>query len=129
MEEIIKKQKTKIITLGGAGGQIDPSLIKISDLSRTEHDPLLSKTRKLLRQNYGFSSNIKRRFAIPCVYSTEHLTYPTGDGKTSAKKPEEASQGGLSCAGGIGSSMMVTATFGFMACAYVLKKLQKFPRF
>lgn len=119
-----KRQKIKIITIGGAGGQIEPSLIKVSDLSRTIHDPLLSKTRKLLRQNYNFPKNEKRRFAIPCVYSTEHLTYPANNGEVSANKSEDKNTG-LSCAGGIGSSIMVTATFGFTACAYVLKKLAK----
>ena len=118
-----KRRKTKIITLGGAGGQVDPALIKMSDLSRTEHDPLLSKTRKLLRQNYGFSSNTKRRFAIPCVYSSEHLHYATSSGGVSQKKSESSASNNLSCAGGLGSSVMVTASFGFMAVAYVLKKL------
>ena len=108
-----KRRKIKIITVGGAGGQIDPSLIKVSDLSRTEHDPLLSKTRKLLRQNFGFSSNIKRRFAVPCVYSTEHLK----------RSPRQTNNMALSCAGGLGSSVMVTASFGFIAAAFVLKKL------
>jgi len=118
-----KRQKIKIITLGGAGGQIAPALIKIADLSRTEHDPLLSKTRKLLRQNYGFSSNPKRRFAIPCVFSTEHLRYSTIAGDISSEKPENTNANDLSCAGGLGSSVMVTASFGFMAVAYVLKKI------
>jgi len=120
-----KRQKIKIITLGGAGGQIDPALIKTADLSRTEHDPLLSKTRKLLRQNYGFSTNTKRRFSVPCVFSTEHLRYATATGETSSKKSEtEGSKSkDLSCAGGLGSSVMVTASFGFMATAYVLKKI------
>jgi len=108
-----KRQKIKIVTLGGAGGQIDPTLIKVSDLSRTEHDPLLSKTRKLLRQNYGFSKNIKRRFSVPCVYSTEHL-----------KRSQSALNGqGLSCAGGLGSSVMVTSSFGFIAVSLVLKHI------
>ncbi len=108
-----KHQKIKIITLGGAGGQLDPTLINISDLSRAKHDPLLSKTRKLLRQNYGFSRNIKRRFSVPCVYSTEHL-----------KRPQTPPSGqGLSCAGGLGSSVMVTSSFGFIAVSLVLKQL------
>ena len=118
-----KRQKVKIITLGGAGGQIDLSSIKIADLSRTEHDPLLSKTRKLLRQNYGFSRNPKRRFSIPCVFSSEHLCYSTLDGNVSQNKSESNTGNDLSCAGGLGSSVMVTASFGFMAVAYVLKKL------
>lgn len=121
-----KRHKIKIITLGGAGGQTDPSLIKISDLSKTAHDPLLSKTRKLLRQDYGFSSNIKRRFAIPCVFSPEHLKYATLSGEMSNHKPIGSSQeNNLSCAGGIGSSVMVTASFAFIAVSYVLGKIAK----
>ena len=117
-----KRQKIKIITLGGAGGQTDPSLLQISDLNKTQHDPLLSKTRKLLRQKYGFTTNIKRRFSIPCVYSTEHIKYATLSGDISNDKTK-ANKTDLSCAGGIGSSVIVTASFGFMATAYVLKKL------
>jgi len=120
-----KRKKIKIITLGGAGGQTNPSLIKITDLSKTEHDPLLSKTRKLLRQEYSFTTNIKRRFSIPCVYSTEHLKYLTPTGEITTYKTETDETTGLSCAGGIGSSVMVTASFGFMAAAYVLDKLAK----
>jgi len=112
-----KRRKIPIITLGGAGGQTNPELIKSADLSRTIHDPLLSKTRKLLRQKYGFSSNTKRRFSIPCVYSTEHMKTPSG---SSSDKDSKAN---LSCTGGIGSSISVTATFGFIAASFVLNKL------
>ncbi len=123
-----KRRKVKIITLGGAGGQTDPSLIKIADLSKTIHDPLLSKTRKLLRQEYGFSSNSKRRFAIPCVFSPEHLKYATSDGDISNKKPVSSeTTNDLSCAGGIGSSVMVTASFAFIAVSYVLGKIAHKP--
>ena len=117
-----KRQKIKIITLGGAGGQLDPSLIKIADLSRTAHDPLLSRTRKILRQKHGFSSNTKRRFSIPCVYSPEHLLYSNENGNVSQKKPQD-DVGGLCCVLGIGSSVKVTGSFAFIAVAYVLKKL------
>ncbi len=119
-----KRKKIKIVTLGGAGGQVDPGLIKVSDLSRTIHDPLLSRTRKILRQNYNFSSNTKRRFGIPCVYSPEHLKYAKLGGGISNKKPDEK-MGDLSCAGGIGSSMMVTASFGLMAVSFILGKISQ----
>lgn len=112
-----KRNKVKVITLGGAGGQIDPTLIKLTDLSRTEHDPLLSKTRKLLRQNHGFTSNVKRRFGVPCVFSSEHLKLPTNENS------DAMGQGSLTCSSGIGSSVMVTASFGFFACSYVLNAL------
>jgi len=117
-----KRNKLPIITIGGAGGQIDPEKIKVADLSRTEHDPLLSKTRKLLRQQYNFATNPKRRFGVACAFSTEHLRYPSDGGKTTQDKPGDKSTN-LSCAGGIGSSVMVTATFGFVTVAFVLKKI------
>lgn len=109
-----KRKKLKILTVGGAGGQLDPMLIKTADLSNTKHDPLLSRTRKILRQKHGFSTNLKRRFSIPCVYSTEHLQRP---------QTKESKATDLSCAGGIGSSVMVTGSFAFIACAYILNQL------
>lgn len=117
-----KRRKLPIMTLGGAGGQIDPTTIKVADLSRTIHDPLLSKTRKLLRQEYQFSRNTKRRFGISCVYSTEHLVYPSNVGETNHMTDNQKKN--LSCAGGIGSSVMVTAVFGFVATSFIIKKLQ-----
>lgn len=108
-----KSNKVKIMTIGGAGGQVDPTLIKASDLIRAIHDPLLSRTRKLLRREYNFSRSTNRRFNIPSVYSTEQMKPPTETEKSS----------GLSCSGGIGSSVMVTASFGFVAVSYVLQRL------
>ena len=117
-----KQSKIKVITLGGAGGQIDPGKVTIGDLSQTKQDPLLSKTRKLLRQDYGFSTNPKRRFSIPCVYSEEAQRYAAEDGSFSFDKPSGAG-GSLNCAGGLGSCTTVTATFALRAVAEVLKKL------
>lgn len=117
-----KRNKIKVITLGGAGGQIDPGKVTVSDLSQAKQDPLLSKTRKLLRQEYGFSSTPKRRFSIPCVYSEEAQRYAVEDGSFSYEKPS-GSAGSLNCAGGLGSCTTVTATFALRAVAEVLKKL------
>ncbi len=118
-----RRNKIQLITIGGAGGQIDPTRIKIADLSQTERDPLLAKMRKLLRQEYQFSKNLKRRFYIPAVYSDEQLLYPAADGGTSHQRPSNASATGLSCAGGLGSAVAVTASFGFAASAHLLQKI------
>ena len=118
-----KRNKIKLILTGGAGGQINPQYIKISDLSRTEHDPLLAKVRKLLRQEYNFSRNLKRRFDIPCIYSDEQLRYPTAYGEVTFDKSSSESTTGLNCAQGFGSAMTVTASFGIFAASYVLQKL------
>jgi tRNA A37 threonylcarbamoyladenosine dehydratase len=118
-----RRRKLPLITVGGAGGQTDPTRIRVADLSRTEHDALLSKTRRLLRSDYGFPANPRRRFDIPCVYSLEQPRFPDGDGDISPAKPAGSSSGGLTCAGGLGSVMTVTAAFGLAAASHVLKKL------
>lgn len=121
-----KRNKIKLLTMGGAGGMTDPSKIRIIDLSKTKHDPLLAKVRKLLRQEYHFPDNPSRRFGIPCVFSEEHLLYPDTNGEVSPQKPKnQATSGltGLNCASGFGSAVCVTAPFGFYAAGYVLRKL------
>lgn len=118
-----RRNRIRIVTVGGAGGQTDPTRIRVSDLSRTEHDALFAKTRRLLRTDYGFPKNLKRRFDVPCVYSEENPLFPAADDGVSPARPDYHSLGGLTCAGGLGSAMTVTASFGLAAAAYVLKKL------
>ena len=107
-----RRNKIPVITSGGAGGRVDPSQVKIADLIRSEQDPLLAQTRKLLRREYGFSRNLKRRFHVSCVYSTEQQP----------QKGCEGSDSSLNCAG-FGSVVTVTATFGLVAVSHVLKRL------
>lgn len=124
-----RQQKIRILTVGGAGGQLDPSKIKQCDLSRTHQDVLLARTRKLLRQDYGFARNIKRSFGVPCVYSDEQLVYPDGLGgvgpQRPATDPDEVSgqRNALNCAGGMGSITHVTGTFAFIASGFVITQL------
>lgn len=117
------RQKQRIITVGGAGGMSDPTRIQTGDLARSREDPLLSKTRKLLRQNYRFPSNPARRFDVPCIWSEEPLRYMDATGDISNRRPEPAATPALSCAGGLGSAVVVTSSFGFFAAAHVLKKI------
>lgn len=120
-----KKQKIPVLTIGGAGGQIDPTQIKVADLSQTTNDPLLSQLRYKLRHDHGYPREPKRKFKVPCIYSTEQLRYPAPDGETCTAKP--ASGDGpvkLDCANGFGASMPVTCTFAMVATAHVLNELQ-----
>lgn len=118
-----KRQKIRVITLGGAGGQRDPSQIRLGDLARSQHDPLLARVRKQLRQDYNFSRNPKRRFEIPCVWSEEQMQFPTADGVVCSVRPTDSKATSLSCAGGLGSVMTVTASFALFAVSHVLEKL------
>ncbi|WP_320412909.1 tRNA threonylcarbamoyladenosine dehydratase [Candidatus Vallotia lariciata] len=109
------RNRVPLVTVGSAGGKIDPARICIDDLAHTIQDPLLRKVRAQLRKHYGFSRQPKEKFNIRAVYSDEPLIYPraeTGDLASLAS-------GGLNCAG-FGSSVCVTGSFGFSAAAYVL---------
>jgi len=113
-----RKNRIQLITTGGAGGQIDPTRIRHTDISRTEQDPLLAKTRRQLRQKYHFPRNPKRRFGIPAVWSDEPV-------RQFAEAPDVCDSmpgSNLNC-GGLGSCTPVTAGFGMAAAAYVLKSL------
>jgi tRNA A37 threonylcarbamoyladenosine dehydratase len=117
------RNKIKIVTIGGAGGQIDPCQITVGDLNKTVNDPLARKLRSLLRRDYGFSRNPKRTYGIPCVYSREQLRYPLPNGEICQAKSVMEGSTRLDCTSGFGASTMVTATFGFVAVARVVEKL------
>ena len=118
-----KRSKIPIITIGGAGGQIDPTQIAVADLAKTIQDPLAAKLRYILRKEYGFTTNSKRRFAVECVFSTEQLRYPQADGSVCQTKNLTNGSVKLDCNNGFGASVAVTATFGFVAAARVIQKL------
>lgn len=107
-----------LIVMGGAGGQKDPARIQCSDLSRTEQDPLLAKIRRLLRQEYGFPRDPRRKFKVSAVWSPE----PVKPANSCAGQQD----GSLNCAG-FGSSMPVTATFGMIGAAEALRCLDTWP--
>ena len=140
-----RKQQLPLITIGSAGGQMDPTRIEIRDLARTEQEPLLAKVRKRLRSHYGFPRGDKSRFGIDAVFSTEPVRFPVmeetcaigSDGDAEAAVADggahalatDAAAGasgvtGLNC-GGFGSSVVVTASFGLAAAARALQRLSQ----
>jgi tRNA A37 threonylcarbamoyladenosine dehydratase len=114
-----RAQAIPLVTIGGAGGQLDPTRIEVRDLARTEQEPLLKKVRKILRAHYGFPRGEKNKYSIDAVFSMEPLRYPeSGD----TCEVDANSITGLNCAG-FGSSMVVTASFGMVAAGHLLRKL------
>ena len=116
-----------LVTIGSAGGQVDPTRIAVCDLSRTEQEPLLARVRKRLRRLHGFPRGTKNKFGIDAVYSTEPVRHPelcATDDETNSEMNSEINEGlnGLNCAG-YGSAVVVTASFGFVAAGLVLRKL------
>jgi tRNA A37 threonylcarbamoyladenosine dehydratase len=111
-----KAQGVYMVSTGAAGGQTDPSRIRVADLAQTIQDPLASRVRSLLRKEHGFPRDAKKRFGVEFVFSDEPLKYPQQacDSEDGIAAPE-----GLNCTG-FGSSVCVTAVFGFVAASRVL---------
>ncbi len=123
-----KSNNIPLVTTGGAGGRLDPTRIRQADLSLVTGDRLLAKVRNGLRRDYAFpkgddskNKTPKRKaslFGITAIYSDENVIQPNRTCETDA----EAAVTGLNCAG-YGSSVCVTAPFGFAAAAALLLKI------
>lgn len=117
-----KSKKIPLVVTGGAGGRLDATQIKTEDLANVNGDKLLAKVRNLLRKNYGFpkgKDGLKQkqtRMGVFCVYSDEPIIKPMETCEV------DAGVTGLNCAG-YGSSVCVTAPFGFAAVGLLLKQL------
>ena len=124
-----RRRKQRVIVIGSAGGRVDPTLIRIRDLSRTEHDAMLALIRKKLRGDFGFPRGAKRYFSVPAVYSLENVRYPQADGSVCGLRPTAGEGAGkLDCGGGLGAVSHVTATFGMVAVSRCVEALLEIRR-
>lgn len=132
-----RAQGVPIITVGAAGGKLDPNQIEVADLACAEQDPLLSKIRAQLRRHHQLPRAPKKS-GITCVFSREAMRYPNtsnttsqnhscaltgGDGHPSSSPTAAPSAPqGLNCAG-FGSAVAVTASFGFAAAGWAINQI------
>jgi tRNA A37 threonylcarbamoyladenosine dehydratase len=117
-----QQKSIPLVMTGAAGGRLDATRIKQADLSQVSHDKLLAKVRNLLRRDYGFAKadtakNKTEKFGVQCIYSDEEVIQPDRVCETI-----DTAITGLNCAG-YGSSVCVTAPFGFAAAGLLIKLL------
>ena len=122
-----RRRKQPMITIGSAGGRTDPTQVRVRDLSRTEHDAMLSLVRKKLRSQHHFPRNADRYFGIPAVYSLENVKYPQADGSVCGVRPQLDQDAALKldCGAGLGAATHVTGAFAFAAVGKALDMLLK----
>jgi tRNA A37 threonylcarbamoyladenosine dehydratase len=102
------KHRLPFVSVGAAGGKLQPHLVEVEDLAHTTHDPLLAGLRQRLRK---LGAPRQGAIGVRCVFSRE-----------SVRAPQDAAcavgdnDGSLNCHG-YGSSVTVTATFGMVAAA------------
>lgn len=102
---------TPLVIVGAAGGKQRPQAVEIEDLADATHDPLLAGLRQRLRKSGAAPK--QGAMGLRAVFSRETVAAPA-----------EAcdSDGSLNCHG-YGSSVTVTATFGFVAAGEALRLL------
>lgn len=114
--------KIRLICVGSSGGKLDPTRVRACDLGQVDNDPMLHKVRQLLYRHYNFARDPNRKFRIDAVYSDEQMVYPQPDGEVCMSKSALEDGVRLDCAGGFGSSMLVTASFGLIAVDKAIKR-------
>lgn len=122
-----RRRKLPLITVGAAGGRTDPTLVRVRDLSRTEHDAMLALIRKRLRADYHFPRNKDRFFGVPAIYSLENVKYPQADGSVCGVRPQMGADEALKldCGAGLGAATHITGAFAFAAAGKAVDMLLK----
>ncbi len=122
-----RRRKLPIITVGAAGGRRDPTLVRVRDLSRTEHDAMLALIRKKLRSEFNFPKGPKRYFSVSAIYSLENVQYPQSDGTVCGLRPKLGADAALKldCGAGLGAATHITGAFAFVAAGKALEMLLK----
>ena len=114
-----RRERVAFVCVGAAGGKQLAHKVDVDDLAHATHDPLLAALRQRLRQSDGAPRQGKP-MGLRCVFSREAV-----------RRPEAACDAGeiesnLNCHG-YGSSVTVTAAFGFAAAGEALQQLLRVP--
>ena len=122
-----RRRKLPLVVCGSAGGRIDPTMVRVRDLSRTEHDAMLALIRKKLRSEFNFPKSPKRYFGVPAVYSLENVRYPQADGTVCGIRPAVDGDAALKldCGSGLGAATHITGAFAFAMVGRALQMLLK----
>lgn len=108
--DFLNKNNITFITSGGAGGRINPSLLKIGDIAESSGDALISRLRNILRKDYGYPKGGKKMH-ITCTFSPEQPIYPPKEEYTYDDIPS------------FGASMAVTASAGLLMASWIIKQI------
>ena len=124
-------QGIPVISITGAGARLDPTQIRVDDLSRTKVDPLARVLRKeLVRRGYGTHGEM----GLPVVYSEEEVRAP--------EVPEWDLDKGFQCICPhredsphacekrrviYGTATFMTAAFAMAASSVVVRRLSQLP--
>ncbi len=116
------RNKLKVLTSGGGSGLTDPTSLCIEDLNRCHEDPLLRFCRSNLRRKFSFPKQIHKKWRIPAIYLPQQRPLK---GCSAEQDGDETFE---HCAAGLGSSIVVTGSMGFLAAGYIVNNLTQSTR-
>lgn len=109
-----------LVCVGAAGGKRLAQRVEVSDLAEVTHDPLLASLRQRLRRDHEAAR--RGPIGLRCVFSRENVAAPLTADADAAGAACEPVDGSLNCHG-YGSTVTVTATFGFAAAGEAVECL------
>ena len=125
---------TPVLTVGAAGGRLDPTTVRVGDAATVTGDALLARLRRKLRQRYGFpygsptSSAADAPWNIPAVHSVEPPPAPSPAAASGGAGCRVEAGGMRPCDSAYGSSCMATAAFGLAAASAAVAAVLRGPR-
>jgi tRNA A37 threonylcarbamoyladenosine dehydratase len=121
-----------VVSCMGAAARLDPTQIRVDDLSKTMKDPFARAVRKILRSEHAIEINKEQPIGIDAVFSVEEPIEP------SPPAYDEGVGFRCVCPGGKnglhdcdrraridGSAAFVTGSFGLAAASVVVRRLIK----
>ena len=122
------KSDIPVVSVAGAGAKIDPTMVRVADLSQTRVDPLARVVRKELSRR-GFETT--KYVGLPVVFSEEPAIDPESPSwdaegfrcicPHAEDSPHECEKRSMI----YGTASFVTATFGNVAASVAVRELSK----
>ena len=124
------ERKIPVVASMGAAARLDPTQIRVADLSETTKDPFARAVRKILRENYAHSLERGEATGITAIFSTEDpiapapLAYDEGVGFRCVCPGGKNGMHDCDRRARIdGTASFVTGTFGLVAASHVVRSL------
>lgn len=136
--DFLHRSQIPVVSSGGAGGRIDPSRVKIADITEAKGDQLIKRLRTELRRNFGYPKGIdehaphkgdkqkrqskinEEKFKILCSFSDEK-PMRANDRMHSDVAPEELGLQNPPDLPTFGASNTVTATAGLLLSSVIIR--------
>ncbi len=123
--DLLHRAQVPLVTSGGAGGRIDPSRVRLGDVSTAKGDQLIKRLRTELRRNYGYPKGEESKhsglFNICCSYSDEKpMRTNERTNERTAQAPETWGLTGPQLPE-FGAAVTVTATAGLLLASVIIR--------